>query len=727
VIINWTATSVDGTYYSTAGNDVHLAADDPNAPTLVIHEIGHAVMDDVYEDDYPPIPNCSPHSIPGISSAGCAWTEGFAEWFPASVLNDPFYRWPDGSSLDLENPTWGSGGWSNGDSVEGRVAGALIDISDFTNEAFWDRYGEGDPGNIWTTFLNNVSDTFSQFWSQRATGGFNTGNTGANGSVYGNTIDYTFRDPLGNYAELTRPTPTPHNYSYNTTSVYWSVFAARPPSGTDYDMQLYDDVGQTVNLGGSAFGGSTIDFIAVDSNHRPLGDYYPRAYQFSGTGMYQVELAQGTDQVGVGSHTVNMGANDVVLVRDTSLSSGEQTFFRVVPSSGAQNPDLFLMQSDPANSATWVRSRGSAVASSTSGGAGAAEGFSFTAPAPDWYGLVLTNVAGSGNYTLHVDTSAPTGASVAINGSDTATNDPDVTLGLAASDAQTGIDAMRISTDGAMNTEPFVPFAASSPVTLPGGDGSKTVLAQFRNRAGMLSPVVSDTILLDTTGPVSTGPTPAIVQDVKLVGPDEVKVKISWSASDAATSVAEHQLQRSDDGGTTWTPVSLPSPTSTQAIVNLPRGTSRDYAFRVRAVDELGNVGGFVQGPVFNTLVHQQNSPFVNLTAGWTKENRASADNGSLVTATQSGRRATFTVPDARAMGWVARMGPDAGRATVWVDGVQVATVDLYSPTVQYRMVVFSVDVAPGGSHSLQVRVLGTKSPASSGKKVTVDAFVRLV
>jgi hypothetical protein len=42
-------------------------------------------------------------------------------------------------------------------------------------------------------------------------------------------------------------------------------------------------------------------------------------------------------------------------------------------------------------------------------------------------------------------------------------------------------------------------------------------------------------------------------------------------------------------------------------------------------------------------------------------------------------------------------------------------------------MVVFSVDVAPGGSHSLQVRVLGTKSPASSGKKVTVDAFVRLV
>jgi hypothetical protein len=188
--INWSNTSTDGTYYSLDGNDVHLAAADPDAPITVVHEIGHGVMDETYNDAYPSAPNCNPHSVQGASSAGCAWTEGWAEWFPASVYNDPFFRWPNGASLNLETPTWGTAGWSNGDTTEGRVAGALIDISDFNNEPSWDVYGEGAPGNIWTTFSNHVSGTFAQFWSQRASDGFNVSDPGALTSLYQNTIDY---------------------------------------------------------------------------------------------------------------------------------------------------------------------------------------------------------------------------------------------------------------------------------------------------------------------------------------------------------------------------------------------------------------------------------------------------------------------------------------------------------------------------------------------------------
>ncbi len=46
------------------------------------HEIGHAIMDDIYEDAYPATPNCSGHKVDTASSAGCAWTEGFADWLP---------------------------------------------------------------------------------------------------------------------------------------------------------------------------------------------------------------------------------------------------------------------------------------------------------------------------------------------------------------------------------------------------------------------------------------------------------------------------------------------------------------------------------------------------------------------------------------------------------------------------------------------------------------------
>ena len=400
VVINWSPTSTDGTYYSTGSKDVHLAAADPDAPSVVVHEIGHAVMDDVYEDAWPPNPNCSPHTIQGTSSAGCAWTEGWAEWFPASVYNDPFFRWPNGASLNLETPTWGTAGWGTGDTTEGRVAGALIDLSDANNEASWDVYGEGAPGNIWWTFTHHVSNTMSQFWAHRAADGFNTADSGGLSALYQNTIDYTFRNPLGNYTELSRPTPQPHNYGYNTSTVYWSVVAVRPPSGADYDMVLYDDRNQTVSLGSSAFGGSSVDFLAVDSNRRPLGDYYPRVNAFSGTGSYGIELAQGFDQLGAAtSQAVTMGTNDIVVVRDVNLTAGTPVTFTVTAGNGTQDAELFLFSSD-ANAATWVRSRSQAAAASVSGGAGATETFTFTPTAGGWHGLVLINKSGSGTYTL---------------------------------------------------------------------------------------------------------------------------------------------------------------------------------------------------------------------------------------------------------------------------------------------------------------------------------------
>jgi hypothetical protein len=190
IVIRWAPGSTDGTFYSTSGNEVHLAAADPDSPIVVAHEATHSIMDDVYNDSFPSIPNCSPHNIRTASSAGCAWVEGFAEWFPTVIFNDPNFRWPNGSALNLENPRAGSAGWSNGDTVEGRVAGALIDLTDTTNEGT-DRVGEG-MGNIWETFQDHNSTTFANFWSHRTADGFNVGNN-ALGSLFQNTIDYGFQ------------------------------------------------------------------------------------------------------------------------------------------------------------------------------------------------------------------------------------------------------------------------------------------------------------------------------------------------------------------------------------------------------------------------------------------------------------------------------------------------------------------------------------------------------
>ncbi|NUT32297.1 MAG: hypothetical protein HOV79_04385 [Hamadaea sp.] len=187
--VNWAPDATDGTWYDTRDDSVYLLADDPRSAELVLHEFGHLIMDDVYEDAFPSSPNCSPHYIPRTSSKGCAWTEGFATLYEVMVLGQPIFRWADGSTLDVEQPTWGTSGWDDGDRVEGRVLGALIDVFDTTNEGLYDRCSEDPRQTIWTTFVGHKSTTFSAFWSDRAADGFDTSRT-ALGCLYQNTISY---------------------------------------------------------------------------------------------------------------------------------------------------------------------------------------------------------------------------------------------------------------------------------------------------------------------------------------------------------------------------------------------------------------------------------------------------------------------------------------------------------------------------------------------------------
>jgi len=189
VVIRWEPGSTDGTYYDPNTNDVHLAAADPDSGIVVSHEMAHSIMDDVYDDNFPSAPMCAGHQINLASSAGCAWTEGFADWLPLWVYSDSNFRWPDGTVMNLETPTMGTPNWNNGDTVEGRVAGSLLDLSDSNNEGT-DRVTER-ISDIWSTFQNHDSATFAAFWADRTADGFDVGND-ALGSLFQNTIDYGF-------------------------------------------------------------------------------------------------------------------------------------------------------------------------------------------------------------------------------------------------------------------------------------------------------------------------------------------------------------------------------------------------------------------------------------------------------------------------------------------------------------------------------------------------------
>ena len=82
----------------------------------------------------------------------------------------------------------------------------------------------------------------------------------------------------------------------------------------------------------------------------------------------------------------------------------------------------------------------------------------------------------------------------------------------------------------------------------------------------------------------------------------------------------------------------------------------------------------------------------------------------------------TFT---GREVAWIGSLGPNRGRAKVYIDGSLAATVDLYAATHRHRRVLFSADWESAGVHTIKVKVI-SKGSLSSGARVVVDAFITL-
>ena len=110
------------------------------------------------------------------------------------------------------------------------------------------------------------------------------------------------------------------------------------------------------------------------------------------------------------------------------------------------------------------------------------------------------------NVTVRVystDNAPPTGASIIINSAAASTINRDVTLNLSAADSGSGMGQMRFN-DGSGWSE-WVPYATTKKWLLTAGNGVKTIQAQFADKVGNVSGIVSDSITLATSAsPVAT-------------------------------------------------------------------------------------------------------------------------------------------------------------------------------------------------------------------------------
>ncbi len=179
-------------FWALINPHVYIAHDSRLSLDTIIHELGHHIMWNQTGQwlwyDF----GCFQHDLFTQESVECAWSEGWSDYFAITVNGDACYDLDQFtcSGHNLENHTRNDpnieGSWW-GDYVEGRVAGALYDLMDSSNEAPWYDTAYCGFNPIIAVALDEYGKTtLQEFWAAYFGGDKHNGVR----SIYQNTIDY---------------------------------------------------------------------------------------------------------------------------------------------------------------------------------------------------------------------------------------------------------------------------------------------------------------------------------------------------------------------------------------------------------------------------------------------------------------------------------------------------------------------------------------------------------
>jgi hypothetical protein len=143
------------------------------------------------------------------------------------------------------------------------------------------------------------------------------------------------------------PPPGGAGFTYRTNSPMWSAVAIQPDSSHDVDLSLRDD---SSILATSVKGTGTTDFVAVDSNRRPLQNYRAVVTPYIATAPYIIEMAQGDDPVPVPvswSSTFVLTSPHILQVHDVAVTTGQCLEIRAWGTTH-NTGTLYLLGGDPA-------------------------------------------------------------------------------------------------------------------------------------------------------------------------------------------------------------------------------------------------------------------------------------------------------------------------------------------------------------------------------------------
>jgi hypothetical protein len=675
----------------------------------------------------------------GLSTtdAGASWNGGPSfsfDYMAFDDFGDKFFPWaafaPNGrlnvGYSDREGSA--SNANPNGSSYnEGQAeAGSLSSLRSDAYIAYTADGTLGNPGSL--TFIgdyagiesqDNNFDTYPVWTDVR------------NGTADVRTMDLCYSDcPTSLQPEApisvshTAGTSFTDLYKFNTDpsfggagSDYWNVVGIREGAdGTsvDDDLGLWNSRYFSSRVALGDFGPPYNDYVLENGNVSASQPYFVDVHSFSNHGgSYAVEWAHGHIVLNT-SFADSMGPASVVRVYDTLDHPSTTYHVGLRPTAG--NTSNYRVSLHLSGNGAF---QGSNLVAATSGNAAPGSPALLTAntgSSPFGYDAVVVqnNNGGSGSYRLYRDTAAPAGT-ITINGGAAYTRATGVTLGLSASNPTVGdpVFDVRFSNNG-VSFGPWQPYAPAVAYSLPAGDGTKTVFAQFRNGAGAISASAVAHITLDTTPPtIIKVPGPRLVSGQ--IGTVNVPVNISWLANDALSGVAGYALRESINGGP-FVPVPLVSPGTPHVTLNLAPGHT--YRFSVRATDHAGNTSAFVSGSTFKLTALQETAAGIVYSSGWHQQAVPGAYGGFVKFSAGAGKKAWLVFTGSQ-VAWVSTVAGNRGSASVRLDAGPTVTISTHGAIPIVRDAVDVLTTTPGG-HILAITNQGT----IGHPRVDVDAFI---
>jgi lysozyme len=234
--------------------------------------------------------------------------------------------------------------------------------------------------------------------------------------------------------------------------------------------------------------------------------------------------------------------------------------------------------------------------------------------------------------------------------------------------------------------------------SIPRSEGEHELFVQLRYGAGLRAPLVSDSIVVDTTPPTMSEA--AVALRTGPLGDDgtSLPVAVRWEASDETAGLGDASVAVACGEG---------SAQRTEAPGAAEPGTL--VAWDAEAF--------VVPGAACSVTAIAADA------AGNTSRQRVEDVRASLV-AVAPGEEPVATV-EATDVGIVARRGPDGGRASVVVDGEPLALIDLYAPLPTGPEIVLVTPLS-AGAHEITVEPTASADPAATGNAVVIEGFATL-